>query len=181
MTDSEKLDLVLEKIVVIDEKLEKLDKKVAVIDEKVVYLDKRMETLDKKVAAIDGKVVYLDKRMEALDKKVAAIDEKVVFLDKRVETLEGEVLVLDEKVEMLGKEVAALNEKATRMENDLLEVKLIIENEIRVNIQRVAEGHLDLSRKLNECIRLSSDIKDRHEIYDIYIKMYNSKLRVLEA
>lgn len=77
-------------------------------------------------------------------------------------------------------------EKVNNFEQDLQEIKarvvktdLTVENEIRVNIQRVAEGHLDLSRKLNECIRLSNDIKDKQEIQDIYINMHNNKLKAL--
>ena len=61
----------------------------------------------------------------------------------------------------------------------MTKIDLTVENEIRVNIQRVAEGHLDLSRKLNECIRISSDIKDKQEIQDIYINMHNNKLMAL--
>ena len=132
MTDSEKLDLVLEKITDVDEKVESLDKKV--------------ETLDK--------------RVESLDKKVETLDRKVEILDKRVETLDKRVI---------------------RVENDVRVIKLTIENEIRVNIQRVAEGHLDLSRNLNECIKLSNDVKDSQEIQDMYINMHNNKIRALEA
>jgi hypothetical protein len=79
-----------------------------------------------------------------------------------------------------------LLEKMNKLEIDLQEIKqrviktdLTIENEIRVNIQRVAEGHLDLSRKLNECIKLSCDIKDKQELQDIYINMHNNKLKAL--
>ena len=79
-----------------------------------------------------------------------------------------------------------LLEKMNKLEIDLQEIKqrviktdLTIENEIRVNIQRVAEGHLDLSRKLNECIKLSCDIKDKQELQDIYINMHNTKLKAL--
>lgn len=91
-----------------------------------------------------------------------------------------------EKVTGLDAKVANLDTRVANLETDLQAVKyqvtqtnLTIENEIRVNIQRVAEGHLDLSRKLNECIRISSDIKDKQEIQDIYINMHNSKLRAL--
>ena len=56
---------------------------------------------------------------------------------------------------------------------------LIIENELRVNIKRVAEGHLDLSRKLDEYIELSHKIKDKQELQDIYINMHTSKLASL--
>ncbi len=91
-----------------------------------------------------------------------------------------------EKLDLLVEKVTDLDEKVTDFENDvtdikndITDIKLTIENEIRVNIQRVAEGHLDLSRKLNESIKLSSDIKDKQEIQDIYINMHNSKLKAL--
>ena len=93
---------------------------------------------------------------------------------------------LDGKVNNLDEKVSNLDEKVNSLEIDLQEIKqrviktdLTIENEIRVNIQRVAEGHLDLSRKLNECIRLSNDIKDKQEIQDIYINMHNNKLKIM--
>ena len=101
------------------------------------------------------------------NEKLDLVLEKVTAIDEKVETL-------DEKVENLDRRVA-------RIENDVIDIKLTIENEIRVNIQRVAEGHLDLSRNLNECIKLSNDVKDRQEIQDMYINMHNNKIRTLEA
>lgn len=38
---------------------------------------------------------------------------------------------------------------------------------------------LDLSRKRNECIKLSSDIKAKQEMQDIYINMHSNKLMAL--
>lgn len=91
-----------------------------------------------------------------------------------------------EKLDLLLEKMDRLDERVNNLETNLQEIKgrvvktdLTVENEIRVNIQRVAEGHLDLSRKLNECIRLSNDIKDKQEIQDIYINMHNNKLKAL--
>ncbi len=42
MTDSEKLDLILEKVISLDEKAISLDEKVACLDEKVTCLEKDM-------------------------------------------------------------------------------------------------------------------------------------------
>ncbi len=36
--------------------------------------------------------------------------------------------------------------KLDKLENDVTDMKLTLENEIRTNIQHIAEGHLDLSR-----------------------------------
>lgn len=84
-----------------------------------------------------------------------------------------------QKVTDLDQKVTDLDQKVTLLENDVTDIKLTIENEIRVNIQRVAEGHLDLSRKLNECIKISNEIKDKQEMQDIYINMHNNKLKAL--
>ena len=118
--------------------------------------------------------------------KLDLILEKVSNLDGKVNNLDEKVSDLGEKVSDLDGKVSDLDEKVNSLEIDLQEIKqrviktdLTIENEIRVNIQRVAEGHLDLSRKLNECIRLSNDIKDKQEIQDIYINMHNNKLKIM--
>lgn len=98
---------------------------------------------------------------------------------EKLDVILQKVTDLDKKVTDLDQKVEGLDQRIIRLEHDVTDVKVTIENEIRVNIQRVAEGHLDLSRKLNECIKISSDIKDKQEIQDIYINMHNSKLRAL--
>ena len=97
-------------------------------------------------------------KLDLILEKVSSLDDKVSSLDKRVNILEADLKEVKQRV---------------------TKIDLTVENEIRVNIQRVAEGHLDLSRKLNECIRISSDIKDKQEIQDIYINMHNNKLMAL--
>ena len=74
-------------------------------------------------------------------------------------------------------EWAKLDSKEVK--NKVTKMELTVENEIRVNIQRVAEGHLDLYRKLNECVKLSSDVRAKQELQDVYITMHDMKLRAL--
>lgn len=93
--------------------------------------------------------------------------------------MKGEIIGMKGEIADMKGEIADMKGEITDIRQKVTKTDLTIENEIRVNIQRVAEGHLDLSRKLNECIRLSSDIKDKQEIQDIYINMHNSKLKAL--
>ena len=74
--------------------------------------------------------------------------------------------------------------KISNLESDLQEVKkrvtntdLVIENEIRVNIQRVAEGHLDLSRNLHDAMRPSNEV----EMLAIKVRMLETDVRDLKA
>lgn len=106
--------------------------------------------------------------------------------NKKLDLILEKVNSLDEKVNNLDKKVSSLDERVNNLEGDMKEVRqrvtktdMTLENEIRVNIQRIAEGHLDLSRKLDDCVKISSDIKAKQEIQDIYINMHNSKLKAL--
>ena len=104
MTDSEKPDLILDKI----------------------------EGMEQKVAGLDQKVKELDQKVAGLDQKVAGLSQDVAGLDQKVDVLETDMQDVKQK---------------------LTKVDLTLDNEIRTNIKRVAEGHLDLSRNLHEAIK----------------------------
>ena len=64
-------------------------------------------------------------------------------------------------------------EKLDKLENDVTDIKLTLENEIRVNIQRVAEGHLDLSRNLHEALKIDNE----KEMLAIRVSVLETELR----
>ncbi len=79
----------------------------------------------------------------------------------------------------MQEDVQNLQKKTDILDIRVTKVELTLENEISVNIRRVAERHLDLSRNLHECVKLASDIKSKQEIQDIFIATYNNKLKML--
>lgn len=68
-------------------------------------------------------------------------------------------------------------EKLDKLEKDVTDIKLTLENEIRVNIQRVAEGHLDLSRNMHEAMKLDSE----KEMLAIRVSVLETELRRIKA
>lgn len=84
-----------------------------------------------------------------------------------------------QKLDLLLNEVTSMKSKLDKIdgiENDIKSIKLTIENEIRVNIQRVAEGRLDLSRNLHDAIKPSNEI----EMLIIRVNALESELRELK-
>jgi len=67
-------------------------------------------------------------------------------------------------------------DKLDKLENDVTDIKLTLENEIRVNIQRVAEGHLDLSRNLHEALKIDTE----KEMLAIRVNVLETELRRLK-
>ncbi|MCM1044705.1 MAG: hypothetical protein NC417_04275 [Candidatus Gastranaerophilales bacterium] len=89
-----------------------------------------------------------------------------------------------EKLDLILDKVNSVDTRVSNLESDLQEVKkrvtntdLILENEIRVNIQRVAEGHLDLSRNLHDAMRPSNEV----EMLAIKVRMLETDIRDLKA
>ena len=111
MTDSQKLDLLLDEIRAVETRLEG-----------------KMEEVK---TDLRGEIRNIDEKVTTLDERVTALDEKVMTLDERVTNIEG----------------------------DNRSIRFLLENEICVNIQRIAEGHLDLARNLKEAQKPSQELE----------------------
>jgi len=81
-----------------------------------------------------------------------------------------------EKLDLLLSEMQAMKNDIDEIKDNVTRTNLIIENEIRVNIQRVAEGHFDLSRNLHDAMKPSNEV----EMLAIKVRMLESDVRELK-
>jgi len=142
MSDSEKLDLILSKLSENDKKFEETDKKLVEIGKKLTEVDKKLTEADRKITETDKKLTETDKKLTEVDKKLTETDKKITETDKKLD----------------------------KLENDVTDIKLTLENEIRTSIVRV-----DLSRKLSEATR----IDDEKEMIAIRVSMLETEMRRL--
>lgn len=138
---------------------EKLDLILLKLDEMGPKFDKLEEALPK-LDKLDEVLPRLDKLEEALP-KLDKLEEALPKLDK-----------LDEVLPRLDK----LDGRMDAVEKDVSDIKMIIENEIRVNIQRIAEGHLDLSRNLHEAMKPGNEV----EMLAIKVRTLESDVREIK-
>jgi predicted nucleic acid-binding Zn-ribbon protein len=122
------------------------------------------------------KLDLLLNKVTNIDERVTKLDEKFTKLDERVSNLDEKVTNIDERVTKLDEKFTKLDEKVSKLDNSVTDIKLTLENEIRVNIQRVAEGHLDLSRNLHDAMIPSNEI----EMLSIKVRMIESDMRELK-
>lgn len=112
-----------------------------------------------------------------LKEDVSGLKEDVSGLKEDVQTLKEDVSGLKEDVQTLKEDVKNLDLKTDAIQNKVVYTNLILENEIRVNIQRVAEGHLDLSRNLHDAIRSGNEI----EALTIRVGILESDMKKVKA
>lgn len=77
---------------------------------------------------------------------------------------------MTEETKLIMEELKKLNDKIT-------DVQLTLENETNKNIKIIAEGHLDLSRKLDEALKIDSE----KEMLLIRVNRLENELRRLRA
>ena len=85
-------------------------------------------------------------KLGGIEGGLASVSEDVRSLQGDMQTLKGDVKTLKEDVQTLKEDVQMLKDRVTNIE-------ITLENETNRNIQLIAEGHLNLDRKLDEALK----------------------------
>lgn len=80
------------------------------------------------------------------------------------------------KLDAVESDMQEIKQKVNSIENKVTGIDLTLENEIRVNIKRVAEGHLDLSRNLHNALSIDNE----KEMLSIRVNMLETELRKIK-
>ena len=102
--------------------------------------------------------------------------DKLDMVLEKLENMDEKINSMDEKINTMDEKINSMDERISVMDADVKSVKLTIENEIRTNIMRVAEGHLDLSRSLKEAVKSNNEF----EMLTIKVNMLESDVRELK-
>ena len=105
--------------------------------------------------------------------KLDLIFSEMQGIKTEVQGIKTNVQSLTQHTTNIETSVQDLTQRTTNIETSIQDIKLILENEIRVNIRRVAEGHLDLSRNLHEAMKLDNE----KEMLAIRVNVLETELR----
>jgi len=116
--------------------LELIYKETLGIKEQQINTNRRLDKMDERLDGIDERLDKMDERFDGIDERLDGMDERFEGMDKRFDGL-----------------TLLVTENARRLKN----IELTLENEITPNIMRVAEAHLDLSRKLDDALKIDRE------------------------
>ena len=92
-------------------------------------------------------------KLGGIEGGLASVGEDVRSLQGDVQTLKGDVKTLKEDVQTLKEDVQTLKEDVQTLKDRVTNIEITLENETNRNIQLIAEGHLNLARKLDEALK----------------------------
>lgn len=87
-----------------------------------------------------------NEKLDLILRELGGIKEDVSSIKVEMQTVKEDLEVLKGEVKELKEDVKSLNERVTTIE-------ITLENETNRNIQLIAEGHMNLDRKLDEALK----------------------------
>ena len=104
-------------------------------------------------------VFDLNTRMYRVEEEIRLFKDRMDKVEAELKEVKEEIALLKDGMKEVKEEIAILKEDMKEVKEEVSKTSLIIENELRVNIQRIAEGHLDLSRNMNNVIRPNNEME----------------------
>lgn len=108
-------------------------------------------------------------KLDLILSEMQGMKKDIEGIHKDIEGIHKDIDGIHKDIDGMHKDIEDIGQKVTKID-------LTIENEIRTNIQRVAEGHLDLSRNLHEVMRPNNEI----EMLAIKVRMLETDVRELK-
>ena len=83
---------------------------------------------------------------------------------------------IDKRLDKIESRLDRVESRLDTVESDIKDIKMTIENEIKPAISIIAEGHLNLDRKLENIIKMNENRLSEHEIMKLKINHLDSEV-----
>ena len=112
MTDTEKMDVILEKVVFIGNKVDSMDVRLGRVEEKVDSMDIRLGKVEEKVDSMDARLGKVEERVGSMDGRLTRVEKGVIDVKNEIVIvrciMENE---LDHKIKLIAEGHYDLNRK----------------------------------------------------------------------
>ena len=117
--------------------------------------------------------------LEPVHEKLTVLDTKMTSLDEKVNSLDTKVASLDAKVNSLDTKVASLDEKVNSLDADVRGIKVVLENEVRRDLNLLAEGHAAILERLPSQEEKEA-LEARMDAMEAAIRLHSKQIRELK-
>jgi len=128
-----------------------------------------MEKIYDKVCNVETEVGTVKSDVNTLKSEVSTLKSDVSTLKSDVSTLKSEMKEVKSDICVLKSDVSSLKDRVTSLE-------MTLENETNRNIRVIAEGHMDLVRKLDEALA----VKSEREMMKLRMNVLENDMRVVK-
>ena len=110
--------------------------------------------------------------LELMKQALEPVHEKLTVLDTKMTSL-------DEKVNSLDAKVTSLDEKVNSLDADVRGIKVVLENEVRRDLNLLAEGHAAILERLPSQEEKEA-LEARMDAMEAAIRLHSKQIRELK-
>ena len=145
MTDSQKLDYLIEQFGDMRADIKELQKGMNNLEMRMDRVEKRLDRLEQRMDAVEKRLDAVEKRLDAVEQRMDAVEQRLDAVENRLD----------------------------KQEEEIRYIRLFQENHLQAQIRRIAEGHLDLYRKLLDALKISGE----DELIHVRVNMLESDMK----
>ena len=159
MTDSQKLDYLIEQF--------------GEMRADIKELQKGMNNLEMRMDRVEKHLDRLEQRMDAVEKRLDAVEQRLDRLEQRMDAVEKRLDAVEKRLDAVEQRMDAVENRLDKQEEEIRYIRLFQENHLQAQIRRIAEGHLDLYRKLLDALKISGE----DELIHVRVNMLESDMK----
>ena len=107
------------------------------------------------------------------EEMLVSLVENVKNINSTLNNMNKQFDDVNSKFDDINNQMSEMKADIQKMKNEIREISLTLENETNLNIKIIAEGHLDLSRKLDKALT----VENEKEMALIRINMMENEIR----
>ena len=105
------------------------------------------------------------------------IYERLDKMDSRLDKMDSRLDKMDSRLDKMDSRLDKMDSRLDKVDSKVTEVQMTLENETNKNISIIAEGHPDLSRKLDNALK----VENEKEMLLLRVTRLENELRRLKA
>lgn len=114
-----------------------------------------------------------EEMLVSLVENVKNINSTLNNMNKQFDDVNSKINNMNSQIEDINNQISEMKTDIQNLKSETREISLTLENETNRNIKIIAEGHLDLSRKLDKALT----VENEKEMALIRINMMENELR----
>lgn len=127
------------------------------LEAKISPLREDIREVRQDMSDVKQDICVMKQEMGSMRQEIDGMKQEIVSLKQDMGVMRQEIDFVKEETGSMRSEVSSLREEMDAVKQRLILIETTLENETNRGIRIIAEGHLDLSRKLDDALRVDNE------------------------
>lgn len=133
----------------------------------------KLDYLIEQFGEMRADIKELQKGMNNLEMRMDRVEKCLDSLEMRMDAVEKRLDAVEKRLDAVEQRLDAVENRLDKQEEEIRYIRLFQENHLQAQIRRIAEGHLDLYRKLLDALKISGE----DELIHVRVNMLESDMK----